>query len=298
MAADKFICNCDSAKGSDTCKPLGSCALQPCKACEACVQAMQLFPAIVKDVFKSDAVAAQFQSFCVGSGRNYLACTTAAAAIADSTGGNLGRRPAAICRALAECSTTLGSCNVSAVAGAAAQPLDLCTTTGVASGAGVDGVWPVGQAPIGACLADASCTGQGMFCSMASPRRACSCQSGSGADSCVAMGSCQLTPCKQCGDCIASLASYVAGVPAGANSTDIAEAFRVQCIGNGSATPECTLTAAYIAAGRSNSGRRAGALCSMMGECGVTRRLCGRLKCGTSDRLHMNDGLAWWSLPW
>ena len=128
MTDDNTICSCDPSTGSDTCRALGSCVMQPCKACEACVQAMQLFPDLVKDTTRAELVADKFKTFCTGTGRNPVVCQATAAQIANSVAGNLGRRVAALCQSLAECSTQATPCSVAITAGAAPQALDLCTT--------------------------------------------------------------------------------------------------------------------------------------------------------------------------
>jgi hypothetical protein len=75
--SDKTICSCSPSTGADTCLPIGSCVMQPCTACGVCVQAMQLFPDIVKGTTSADAVADKFRTFCAGTGRNTLAILAA-----------------------------------------------------------------------------------------------------------------------------------------------------------------------------------------------------------------------------
>jgi hypothetical protein len=96
----KLTCSCDPATGKDACRTIGSCVMQPCKACEVCVQAMQLFPSIVETETRADAVADKFRSFCAGTGRSPVVCEATAAAVAGSVAGNLGRRAAALCASL------------------------------------------------------------------------------------------------------------------------------------------------------------------------------------------------------
>ena len=127
----KLICSCDAATGKDTCVAIGSCVMQSCKACEVCVQAMQLFPDIVKDETRADTVADKFRSFCAGTGRSPVVCEATAAAVAASAAGNLGRRVGALCRSLAECPAQASPCNVTITAGQSSKPLDYCTIKGV-----------------------------------------------------------------------------------------------------------------------------------------------------------------------
>lgn len=265
ITTDKTICSCEPATGTDSCRLLGSCVMQPCKACEVCVQAMQLFPEIVKGVTRADDVAVQFRSFCAGTGHDPLACAATAAAISSSFAGHVGRRLGAICRSLAECSDRVpADCNITAVQGGTPQRPNLCTVEGVAGGKDPDILLP---APTGSCMVDANCSTPGTFCSRTSTHRACTCTTGTGDVMCEVRGMCQPTPCKVCSDCVAELQSYVAATTD--NRTAVASTFVEVCISNNSATA-CASTAASIASSnKGNLGRRAGALCSMLGECFV-----------------------------
>ena len=270
MTDEKTICSCDPTTGTDACRPLGSCVMQPCKACEVCVQAMQLFPDIVKDVTKPDAVVDRFRTFCSGTGRDPLTCEAAAAVIAASVGGNLGRRVGAICQALAECSTPPPLCSVATAPGKSASALDLCTSEGVMSGKVPAEV--AGQAPAGSCKVNADCGNSEMFCSTAQTQRVCSCAPSTGAVTCELLGACQPTPCRVCSDCIADLQPHVTSMvqlPAGEdNNAAVAAAFQSVCSSRGNPGLMCAASAAFIAgSNKGNLGRRAGALCSMLGEC-------------------------------
>lgn len=262
---NKAICSCDPSTGSDTCNALGSCVMQPCKACEVCVQAMQLFPDIAKDTTKASEVADKFRSFCAGTGRSPLACEAAATDIAGSVNGNLGRRVGALCRSLAECTDQASNCSVASVSGQPAQLLDLCSVEGVKGGK------PVPDAsfhdPLNSCTGDGDCAAQpGMFCSRATTQMVCSCTAG--AVACVQKGSCQPTPCKVCRDCISSMQSYVASTTWD-NSSLVAAAFQTACSGRSdTSNAQCMSVSSYIqSSNKGNLGRRAGALCSMLGEC-------------------------------
>ena len=271
----KLICSCDAATGKDTCVAIGSCVMQSCKACEVCVQAMQLFPDIVKDETRADTVADKFRSFCAGTGRSPVVCEATAAAVAASAAGNLGRRVGALCGSLAECPAQTPPCNVTIAAGQSSKPLDNCTIKGVA-GEAPEGV-ASGAKPPNSCRPDDGCAEAGFFCSMANPTRVCTCASSTGDVSCQMFGTCDKTPCRICSDCISGLQDYVNST-LDANSTTVAATFQATCVNQGNAPPICAASAAYIqSSNKGNLGRRAGALCSMLGE--LHMHTCERHRC-------------------
>jgi len=268
ITTDKTICTCDPATGVDTCRPLGSCVMQPCKACEVCVQAMQLFPDIVKGVTKADGIAERFKTFCAGTGRSPLACDATAMAIASSVAGSLGRRVGALCRSLTECGELNSTCTVGVSTGSAPQPLNLCSVEGIVGGTSVPDI--TGQPAPGSCKTDSDCGAQGTFCSMASTQRVCSCVSSTGAVTCEVYGSCQPTACKVCSDCVAGLQGHVnstAGVVGADSAAAVAAAFQSTCSSQGNTEQMCAASTMFIASSnKGNLGRRAGALCSVLGK--------------------------------
>jgi hypothetical protein len=278
LSEGRQACTCAAATGRDSCSALGACRLTPARVCEACVQAMQLLPSLVADAGSADAVASQFSAFCATSGRSSVACAGAAAAVASSFAGNLGRRPGALCRALGKCPAALNASvapvNATQDAVGPSQPLDLCSTNGTAGGPAVAGVLAGTSLPPNGCLQDSDCSTDGHACSMASTQRVCWCSGASGADTCRRVGSCQWTPCPRCSSCVDTLHTRLtSGVSDAANSSAVAQQFKAVCSDRGVAPAMCTAVESYIAAGRGNVGRRAGALCSMLGE------LQGRAPC-------------------
>lgn len=264
--SNKTICSCSPSTGTDACRAIGSCVMQPCTACGVCLQAMQLFPDIVKGTTSADAVADKFRAFCAGTGRNTLACEATAAAIAASVAGNLGRRVGALCRSLAECPET--ACNITTDVGQAPKPLDLCTIKGVASNSPQDTSPEVsGVITDLSCTKNADCTAEGNFCSMATPERVCSCSAATGVVSCEMRGSCKSTPCKVCSDCVASWQGHISGTSSG-NSATVASAFQAACSSAAYPGVVCKSTTGFItSSNKGNLGLRAGAICSMLGEC-------------------------------
>lgn len=269
ISDSKSICSCDVVTGTDTCRSIGSCVMQPCKACEVCVQAMQLFPDIVKDESRADTVADRFRSFCAGTGRSPIVCEATAASIAASVSGNLGRRVGALCQSLAECPALASACDsnrVAPVAGQTAKPLDYCSIKGVA-GEPLEGV-ASSVRPQGSCKTTADCSGDGFSCSTVAQTRVCTCSNSTGAVACEMFGSCEKTPCKVCSDCVAALQGYVSSTADSNSSAEIGTAFQATCTDKGNAPLMCAASAMFIqSSNRGNLGRRAGALCSMLGEC-------------------------------
>lgn len=266
MTDDKTICSCDPATGSDTCRALGSCVMQPCKACEVCVQAMQVFPDIVKDTTRAEVIADRFKTFCTGTGRSPLACEATAAAITSSVAGSVGRRVASLCVSLAECQVqATPPCQVAATPTGTAQALDMCTVEGVFGGKAVADI--SGKAPAGSCKATADCTSPGTFCSMASTTRVCSCLSSTGVVSCETLGRCEPTACQVCSNCITAMQGHVTDARS-KTTADVATAFQATCTSQSNTELMCAASAMFISTSNTgNLGRRAGALCSMMGEC-------------------------------
>lgn len=254
----------------DTCRTIGSCVMQPCKACEVCVQAMQLFPDLVKDESRAESVAERFKTFCAGTGRSPIVCDATAAAVAASVAGNLGRRVGALCRSLAECPAQASACQVAAAAGQPAKALDYCSVKGVA-GESLEAV-ASGSKPPNSCKVDGDCSAGGFFCSMATQTRVCSCTNNTGVVGCEMFGTCEKTPCKVCNDCVGAWQTYVANAILINTSEALSASFIEQCRSmiptSGITEAACVSTRDFLLASKTgNPGRRAGAICSMLGEC-------------------------------
>lgn len=149
-----------------------------------------------------------------------------------------------------------------------AQQLDYCTVKGGTTTSG-DKLEPVatGTRPARSCTANGDCTDAGFSCSMATQTRVCTCANNTGAVSCQMYGTCERTPCKVCSDCVANLQDYVNTTSDSDNSSVVAGMFQSECVKN-STQLMCAASAAFIqSSNRGNLGRRAGALCSMLGRC-------------------------------
>jgi hypothetical protein len=148
-----------------------------------------------------------------------------------------------------------------------AQQLDYCTVKGSITSSG-DKLEPVasGTRPARSCTANSDCETTGFACSMANPTRVCTCANSTGAVSCQMYGTCERTPCKVCSDCVASLQDYVNNTSDSDNSSVVAGMFQSECVKGSSTQLMCAASAAFIqSSNRGNLGRRAGALCSMLG---------------------------------
>lgn len=80
----------------------------------------------------TDALAAAFDEHCLASGvATATECRAASVAIGSSYGGNLGKRPAAMCAALGRCTATDNCARVTELDDGVSRPLDLCSATGL-----------------------------------------------------------------------------------------------------------------------------------------------------------------------
>lgn len=80
------------------------CRDSPCTACNKCLASMQPFVSTTGvNVGNAGTLASAFQAYCQLTGRAPAICAGAAAAISSSFQGNVGRRAALLCAAMAEC---------------------------------------------------------------------------------------------------------------------------------------------------------------------------------------------------
>lgn len=213
-------------------------------------------------------IVCRFKDFCTGTGRSSLQCVATATAIGNSPGGVLGRRVGALCVSLSECPAQASACppQQQATRGLTAFPkaLDYCTVTGYDGDESLADLSLTGNS----CINSTDCSQEGNVCSMAAPARVCSCDSNSGAVSCGMRGSCQPSPCKVCSDCVTRWASFVDSVPVGHSAAAVSAMFQAQCrsFAAGYSPEQCTATGTIVFAS-GNTGRRAGAICSILGAC-------------------------------
>lgn len=199
-------CVCNSTTGVDQCELLGACELTPCAKCRNCFVAARTFAAVQQAQTSSAAVAAAFTTFCVGQGQTPEACNSFAVEIEASYQGNLGKRPALICRKMGDCAAALSAANCTLIAAnnatnataITAADLRLCSSNGVNASALVPGVSASNASvPADKCTEAAPCSpAAGVFgCSYLTPEVQCKCDDATGADTCVPLGQCVEESC-------------------------------------------------------------------------------------------------------
>lgn len=173
---------------------------------------------------------------------------------------------AAASASLAECPAATSGLEVAVAVGQPAKPLDYCTVKGVA-GEPLEALVS-GIKPNGACNVAVGCPLARHFCSLATQTRACTCANTTGTVTCEVFGQCEPDSCSVCADCVVGLQGYVQNVSAVESSAAVAEAFQATCAAKGSSALMCAASKTFIgSSNKGNLGRRAGAICSMLGRC-------------------------------
>jgi hypothetical protein len=199
-----------------------------------------------------------------------LLCSVLAFKVESSYQGSMGKRPALLCRDLAECPADLDpTCllvpNTTADAPAVTVgSLDTCSLTGVADGPVVPGVFAAGASvPEGACTSAQACTVDGFRCSYAAGTQFCKCSGG--VDTCTPLGECYETSCTTCQDCLTKVNGFVASQLRSTDVAATAAAFRAFCDSQlpRATNRDCQLTAeAILASPYGNLRKRAATLCA------------------------------------
>ena len=239
----------------------------------------------VKDNSNAGQVATAFASQCnrTGSGRTSFLCQQLQLQVAASTNGSLGKRPAAICSLLNECSTEAKSDLSCAVTGPSSgvpsmplTDLDTCTLDGAraqSSSTQVPG-FSLPSTALGAnqCTSISDCSGESR-CSLAgSTSQLCTCANA--VDTCSPLGTCLLTPCAACRKCMSKAQEFVAQQQAASTpSSGLAGAWSTFCSANAVAlgladSSICSQASSTISSSyNANAGRRAGMLCTQLKLC-------------------------------
>lgn len=197
-------------------------------------------------------------------------CSLLALKIDASYQGSIGKRPALLCRELAECPAELDSTcllvpNTTADAPAVTVgSLDTCSLTGVTVGPVVPGVFATGASvPEGACASTQPCMVDGFRCSYAAGAQFCKCSGG--VDTCTPLGECYETSCTACQDCLTKVNGFVASQLRNTDVAATATAFRAFCNSQlpRATNSDCLLTAEAIRTSPyGNLGKRAATLCA------------------------------------
>jgi hypothetical protein len=219
-----------------------------------------------------------------------VVCYEAQLAIAASIRGNLGKRPAAACRLIGDCSMerlSAANCTIPIlVAEGSEEPtsvpvkeLDYCTVTGFVNGGRVDGnAAPEAPLQTDRCFTSEDCDSAEKKCASATDG-ATVCVCSDGMDTCKPLGQCALTDCGKCNSCMEKAGAFVEANKA-SNVSSLVTAFVNECKSWGKVESMCSSVASAI----TNSfegymGRRAGMLCSQLQVCSKTCRImsCSRL---------------------
>ena len=84
--------------------PVCSCRPTPCRVCRTCLSRTTAWiKSTTWNMTNPDQIALAFGTFCRGTGRPSILCTSIQADIQSSSTGNLGKRAGALCRAFGEC---------------------------------------------------------------------------------------------------------------------------------------------------------------------------------------------------
>ncbi|KAF8072463.1 olpB [Scenedesmus sp. PABB004] len=279
--AARVRCICDPTDGSEACTRLGEC-----------MSSMAGFAAQQANVSNSSLAAEAFERACAAGGiRAAALCAQVATAVRASRAGNAAKRPAALCRQLGECGAGGGandSCTIDL--GGATTPLaqlSLCSPSGAPGGL-VPGVSASAELPAGRCRTSADCAGE-FRCSMASPAPLCTCADG--VDTCFEHGKCAPTACGTCASCVAAVGPFVAAQGAAATPSAVGDAWRAWAFCTNvlrrNASRCAETAAAVVASYGGNLGRRAGALCSALGDC-----VSDMANCSISTRLIATNATA------
>jgi hypothetical protein len=118
--------------------------MTPCEKCSKCINEVQSTVQAFRDNSTTTVIASGVAAWCAGSGRSNTVCKALQAAVAASYRGNLGRRAAAICSRLSDCSADVlaagSSCTVTVGAASSAAAVDTCTVEGTAGGTSITGI--------------------------------------------------------------------------------------------------------------------------------------------------------------
>jgi hypothetical protein len=154
MADAATLHTCSAAEGLQS-STQGKCVRTLCAVCSDCLAATRPFALRMALESNASLISQEWTAACGSSGLATAAsCAAVAAQIADSgvaVPGNLGKRAAALC-------TVLGQCTSSSCGGS--LQLDTCTVQGAATTAGsmlVPGVSATSTLPFGRCFNTSDC---------------------------------------------------------------------------------------------------------------------------------------------
>lgn len=243
----------------------------PCMNCRSCLSTMTKLVQSYLAEIDQQVIANKFAAECAKSGYTDGKCSAAIALIRASPTGHFGKRAGMLCKAVGACDPAEheASCDLSTAESFVPKgKLDVCSV------AGTDGAPTATQkipnrvqafsVAIGLCFnttANNTCGPSKMCDTTAVTGYQCACNSTTGAEECRPYYTCVDTPCTKCRNCIASARSFATIYKDSTNATQIAEAFKQECVASKS-TGDCTTMPLKIGASYlGNMAKRPGLIC-------------------------------------
>ncbi|GMH39711.1 hypothetical protein BSKO_07609 [Bryopsis sp. KO-2023] len=174
-----FECNVQTLNERPLCRVEATC-VDECAPCGQCIDFMTKAAIDIRNETDAGVIARAITTACDMAGFGLLQCKALEEDILFSNQGSLGKRPAAICTKLSQCTS---ECKIGVEGSKAA--LDLCTANGLSTGNAVVS----GTSSEGLCNSNAECNSE--FCSFKDPASVCSCDPETGNDKCKPAGSCE-----------------------------------------------------------------------------------------------------------
>lgn len=269
-------CTCNLNDGSDACVDYYSCIRTPCKICSDCLTDMTVFAKQQMFTLDKGPIVFAFTPYCT---KNWTTdqCATAMTKFTETTTPlNFGKRAGSICTTMGVCEPSLigGSCVVkplptnSTFQGTTAD-LDMCTIEGIKTGSNILGTTNALTVPAGRCDNDLDCGSSDKYCSKTSTTSASFCTCYAGQDSCRDVGTCLLKPCPACQACLTAFQPFVNGIPSNASTPSaLAASFYTACRSANRPAQACEAASLAVESSyQGNMAKRAGGICSVLGEC-------------------------------
>lgn len=277
------VCQCSAnydgsvPAGSDTCWKYSPCIRTPCKVCSDCLADMSVFAQQQLYTLDRAKLATNFSTYCAV---NYTAsqCAAAAGNISDTSKPlSFGKRAGQLCQAMGFCNATTldADCTLSPTPTVNGSSVSLCKIEGVDAGSDLPGITTAvnGMAALPAatgenshrCDSDNDCSATldtDYMCDKTLTTDFCSCYKGQ--DSCRAIGTCVLKPRPSCERCLAEFGSILDPL---ASAAEVATQFGASCVLSRSSDSCNSAKQAIASSYKGNAGRRAGSICSLLGEC-------------------------------
>jgi hypothetical protein len=225
-------------------------------------------------------VKAAFVGFCLNkAGYDEQDCDAAANTVTEA---NQLKRAGMLCKLVKQCNNTnygsgcaLGPLTtvIDTVANTTDGTVDLCTVEGTTAGYDVPGTNSKGTTPDNSCTPSTAATdcSANEECKLGTARSFTTCSRTSGSDTTTQRGICGLTSEAACTTCLDDFHGWATdSATQGATVEEVVSGFKGHCEGKRASTVCAAATNAIAASFLGNQGRRAGAICQLLGECNST----------------------------